>query len=51
MLVDNSIVVVENIYRLRSKGVGAARAAVMGANQVAGAIFHQHLLQYVYFFL
>ncbi len=43
MLVDNSIVVVENIYRLRSKGVGAARAAVMGANQVAGAIFSSTL--------
>lgn len=38
MLVDNSIVVIENIYRLRSMGVSAARAAVMGANQVAGAI-------------
>lgn len=43
MLVDNSIVVVENIYRLRSKGVSAARAAVMGANQVAGAIFSSTL--------
>lgn len=39
MLVDNSIVVIENIYRLRSEGVPAARAAVRGANQVAGAIF------------
>ncbi|MCR5623863.1 MAG: efflux RND transporter permease subunit, partial [Lachnospiraceae bacterium] len=39
MLVDNSIVVIENIYRLRNKGISAARAAVMGANQVAGAIF------------
>jgi len=38
MLVDNSIVVIENIYRLRNKGVSAARAAVMGAKQVAGAI-------------
>lgn len=38
MLVDNSIVVIENIYRLRSKGVGAARAAVQGTKQVAGAI-------------
>lgn len=28
MLVDNSIVVVENIYRLRSQGVPAAKAAV-----------------------
>lgn len=39
MLVDNSIVVIENIYRLRNKGVPSARAAVLGANQVAGAIF------------
>lgn len=38
MLVDNSIVVIENIYRLRSKGVPAARAAVQGAKQVTGAI-------------
>ena len=38
MLVDNSIVVIENIYRLRSKGVGASRAAVQGTKQVAGAI-------------
>lgn len=43
MLVDNSIVVIENIYRLRNKGVSAARAAVMGANQVAGAIFSSTL--------
>ena len=28
MLVDNSVVVIENIYRLRSRGVPAARAAV-----------------------
>ncbi|MCQ2549504.1 MAG: efflux RND transporter permease subunit, partial [Lachnospiraceae bacterium] len=38
MLVDNSIVVIENIYRLRSRGVSAARAAVQGTNQVLGAI-------------
>lgn len=38
MLVDNSIVVIENIYRLRSRGVGAARAAVQGTRQVSGAI-------------
>ena len=38
MLVDNSIVVIENIYRLRSRGVSAARAAVQGTKQVAGAI-------------
>ncbi len=50
MLVDNSIVVVENIYRLRSKGVPAARAAVMGANQVAGAIFSSTLTTICVFF-
>ncbi len=38
MLVDNSIVVIENIYRLRLRGVSAPRAAVQGARQVAGAI-------------
>lgn len=38
MLVDNSVVVIENIYRLRAKGVSAAKAAVAGATQVAGAI-------------
>lgn len=38
MLVDNSIVVIENIYRLRGEGLSAAKAAVRGANQVAGAI-------------
>ena len=29
MLVDNSVVVIENIYRLRGRGVPAARAAEM----------------------
>ena len=38
MLVDNSIVVIENIYRMRSLGCSAKKAAVEGANQVAGAI-------------
>lgn len=38
MLVDNSIVSIENIYRLRGMGVPAARAAVMGAKQIGGAI-------------
>lgn len=38
MLVDNSIVSIENIYRLRGQGVPAARAAVQGAKQIAGAI-------------
>ena len=38
MLVDNSIVVMENIYRLRGRGISAPRAAVQGTKQVAGAI-------------
>ena len=38
MLVDNSIVVIENIYRLRNLGHSKVKAAVMGAQQVAGAI-------------
>ena len=38
MLVDNSVVVIENIYRLRGRGVPAARAAVQGARQVSMSV-------------
>lgn len=39
MLVDNSIVVIENIYRMRNEeGKTAKEAAVQGAKQVSGAI-------------
>ena len=38
MLVDNSIVAIENIYRLRQLGYNAASAAVHGCRQIAGAI-------------
>ncbi len=38
MLVDNSVVVIENTYRLRNMGVSRIKAAVQGATQVAGAI-------------
>ncbi len=38
MLVDSSIVVMENIYRLRARGYSAPRAAAQGAVQVTGAI-------------
>ena len=38
MLVDNSVVVLENIYRLRGRGVSAPRAAVQGTLQVNGSI-------------
>ena len=43
MLVDNSIVVMENIYRLRGRGIEAPRAAVQGTKQVAGAIISSTL--------
>lgn len=38
MLVDNSVVVIENIYRLRSRGATVYQAAVHGAKQVSGAV-------------
>ncbi len=38
MLVDNSIVVIENIYRLRQNDVPVKEAALQGAKQVAAAI-------------
>ncbi len=38
MLVDNSIVVIENIFRMRSEGYSAKEAAIAGAGEVAGAI-------------
>ena len=38
MLVDNSIVVIENIYRMRSEGKSMREASIEGAKEVAGAI-------------
>ncbi len=38
MLVDNSIVVIENIYRMRNEGESTKKAAVEGAREVAGAL-------------
>ncbi|MBQ6695862.1 MAG: efflux RND transporter permease subunit [Lachnospiraceae bacterium] len=38
MLVDNSIVVIENIYRLRAEGYSMTEAAIEGAKEVGGAI-------------
>lgn len=43
MLVDNSIVVIENIYRIRNYGISAPRSAVQGAKQVAGPIISSTL--------
>jgi multidrug efflux pump subunit AcrB len=39
MLVDNSVVVIENIYRMRNDGESVYVAAVQGAQQVGGALF------------
>ncbi len=39
MVVDAAIVVLENIYRLRQRGVPAAKAAYSGTIQVWGAVF------------
>lgn len=50
MLVDNSIVVIENIYRLRNRGIEAPRAAVQGTRQVAGAITASTLTTVCVFF-
>ena len=50
MLVDNSIVVIENIYRLRHMGVSKVQAAVSGASQVAGAITASTLTTICVFF-
>jgi HAE1 family hydrophobic/amphiphilic exporter-1 len=36
--VDNAVVVIENIYRLQSQGIEVARAARLGARQVALAV-------------
>lgn len=38
MLVDNSIVVLENIYRHVSEGNKIKEASILGANEVAGAV-------------
>ncbi|MEN7548237.1 efflux RND transporter permease subunit [Rapidithrix thailandica] len=38
MLVDNAIVVIENIYRLREQGMGTLQAAKEGVGEVASAI-------------
>lgn len=38
MLVDNSIVVIENIYRLRLEGMSTVEASIEGAREISGAI-------------
>ncbi|MBR3532417.1 MAG: efflux RND transporter permease subunit [Clostridiales bacterium] len=50
MLVDNSVVVMENIFRLIGRGVPAPRAAVQGAKQVRGSIIASTLTTICVFF-
>ncbi len=49
MLVDNSIVVLENIYKCKARGMPARAAAIKGAKQVAGAITASTLTTVVVF--
>ena len=50
MLVDNSVVVMENIYRLRHRNMDAPRAGYQGAKQVASAIISSTLTTICVFF-
>lgn len=38
MLVDNSVVVIENVYRLKNQGFSSFEASIEGAKQVSGAL-------------
>lgn len=49
MLVDNAIVVIENIFRLRDGGMSVKDAAIQGASQVSGAIISSTLTTIVVF--
>ena len=49
MLVDNSIVVLENTYRIKSKGYSVMQSAVQGASQMLPAIFASTLTTIVVF--
>ncbi len=49
MLVENSIVVIENIFRKKAEGMDAKYAAIEGAKQVSGAIFSSTLTTVIVF--
>jgi HAE1 family hydrophobic/amphiphilic exporter-1 len=49
MLVDNSIVVLENIYRLREKGLSSREAAIEGSGEVGSAVVASTLTTLVVF--
>jgi multidrug efflux pump subunit AcrB len=50
MLVDNSIVVLESIFRCREEGDGIAAATVRGTSEVGGAVFASTLTTIAVFF-
>jgi HAE1 family hydrophobic/amphiphilic exporter-1 len=50
MLVDNSIVVLESIFRCREEGDGIVAAAIRGANEVKGAVVASTLTTVAVFF-
>ena len=50
MLVDNSIVVLESIFRCREEGDDMATAAVRGTSEVGGAVFASTLTTVAVFF-
>ncbi len=50
MLVDNSIVVLESIFRCREEGDDVVSAAVRGAGEVGGAVFASTLTTVAVFF-
>lgn len=49
MMVDNSIVILENIYRLRAKGYSLKDAAIEGTSEIGGAIVASTLTTVVVF--
>ncbi len=49
LIVDNAIVVLENVYRLRERGSPPAESALVGTRQVAGAITASTLTTIVIF--
>ena len=50
MMVDCSIVVLENIFRMREKGLDRMEAAISGTNEVANAITASTLTTVAVFF-
>ena len=50
MLVDNSVIIMENIYRLKTKGLSIKDAAIKGASQILGAILAATLTTICMFF-